>query len=73
MAYARFSDSDVYVFFNSGGWYECCGCRLPDPGKTMVDTPAEMVAHLRRHEEAGHDTGDAIPALEEEAGTAPMG
>lgn len=32
MSYARFGwgGSDVYVFFNTGGYYECCFCALQD-------------------------------------------
>jgi len=55
MSYARFGceDSDVYVFFNTGGYFECYRCRLkrPDP---MVDTPKEMVAHMEEHRKVGH-------------------
>lgn len=66
MAYARFGgDSDVYVFFNNAGYYECCGCRLG--GWPMLDTPGEMLAHLSEHQRAGHKVpAEAIEALKAE-------
>lgn len=59
MSYARFraGESDVYVFENSGGYLECCGCILNRPLREldpMVETVREMVDHLQAHREAGH-------------------
>lgn len=45
--------SNVYVFENTGGYIECCGCSLERPD-AMVKTEAEMEEHLRRHVAAGH-------------------
>lgn len=70
MAYARLSDTDVYVYEHVGGYLLCQVCRLTPRdasgwhGDTATKTRAEMAAHLREHVKAGHDTGEAIPALE---------
>lgn len=58
MSYARFADdSDVYVFANSDGAIECCGCCLHRLGHPRVEvaTAAEMIVHLAIHALAGHD------------------
>lgn len=58
MAYARFSDCDVYVFLSVSGHLECCMCSLgPD---LLAPNTAEMLAHLQRHREAGHDVPDEV-------------
>jgi len=36
MSYARFGEySDVYVFAHVGGGFECCGCRISKPVKSV--------------------------------------
>lgn len=55
MAYARFSDGDVYVFYNANGYLECCGCFLGPSFWTQ--SVAELEEHLRRHVEAGYRVG----------------
>ena len=59
MAFARFSDGDVYVYLNVDGLFECCACRILGPGLTggchLVETSAEMLAHLEEHRAAGDD------------------
>lgn len=59
MSFSRFSDSDVYVFEHVGGGIECCGCWLTAGEKYgwsyNAKTPREMLKHLERHEDAGHD------------------
>lgn len=57
MSFARFADdSDVYVFISSiDHLFECCGCSL---GRLVPDlrcsgmNAAEMIEHLRLHQEA---------------------
>ena len=61
MAYARFGYSDVYVFMNTGGYLDCCGCILGSEGQ-FFSTQA-MVDHLADHRAAGHDVP---PGIEEE-------
>lgn len=59
MAFARFSDGDVYVYLNFDGLFECCACSLLGPvlsgGCFLVETSAEMLAHLEGHRAAGDD------------------
>ena len=59
MSYARFSWCDVYVFVSVEGHLDCCGCSLP-PGWFEADTTAEMLDHLQKHREAGHDVPDEV-------------
>ena len=67
MSFERFLSSDVYVFEHVGGWIECCACDLnmfkDDSYVFKASTPREMIEHLRLHDLAGHDTGDAIPNI----------
>ena len=68
MAFARFSEGDVYVYLNTDGLFECCFCGLA--GRcVLVPTAAEMVAHLEAHRIAGHDVPhDAFEELRSYAG-----
>ena len=66
MSFERFSTSDVYIFEHVGGYIECCGCLFADWDKDWwpeFKTPREAIAHLSRHEEVGHDTGQAIKRI----------
>ncbi len=64
MSYARFSNSDVYVYHDSRGHLTCCMCEIGPDLETKSRT--EMVEHMRAHEKVGHDTGDVILGLLEE-------
>ena len=78
MSFARFSSSDVYIFEHVGGFIQCCGCWLDggnfglsvedneDSWFVNLKTPREALAHLDRHEEAGHDIGGARRRIEKE-------
>lgn len=73
MSFARFSDSDIYLYEHVGGFIECCGCSLSKPeeedeifGYTKLNTPREALAHLDEHEAAGDDTGGARSRIEKE-------
>ena len=67
MSFERFISSDIYMFEHVGGYIECCGCLFAGWGITvdddeisiLLDTPRQALAHLDRHEEAGHDIGGA--------------
>ncbi len=48
--------SDVYVFYNTNGMIECCGCDLHD-AKVLEDETIRFWAHLKRHVERG----DCVP------------
>lgn len=69
MSYALFgvNGSHVYVFLNSDGHLECCGCRLrsrSDTVFTLYETVDGMIAHLQAHEAAGHCVpGETYEAL----------
>ena len=58
MSYSRFSNADVYVYADVGGYVACCGCILGD--KWDFHSAAEIVAHLREHAAAGHDVPDYL-------------
>lgn len=78
MSFERFSSSDVYIFEHVGGFIQCCGCWLDggnfglsveeneDSWFVDLKTPREALAHLDRHEEAGHDIGGARRRIEKE-------
>lgn len=53
MAYARFSNADVYVFMSVNGHLECCGCSLGD--EWSFGSTQAMVDHIAEHRAAGHD------------------
>lgn len=38
MSFSRFSDADVYTFYNTDDQYECCGCILQQT--KWVDDPS---------------------------------
>ena len=55
MALARFGcdGSDVYVYYDVGGFINCCGCNLN--GQSFhADTERQMIDHLKEHEKKGH-------------------
>lgn len=59
MSYARFGagGSDVYVYADTCGYINCCGCWLYDKGFQAFTTD-EMIAHLNEHRAAGHTVLD---------------
>lgn len=65
MALCRFGwdGSDVYVFYDVGGFINCCGCHLTDRS-FHADTEQQMIEHLREHEKQGdHVPPDVFEAL----------
>lgn len=74
MSYCRFSDADVYVYLDVGGYLNCCACslgKLEDgdlfPESFYATATDDMLAHLQLHRDAGHDVPDyAIERLREE-------
>ncbi len=49
--------SDVYIFKNTDGLYECCSCWLLGPfpsGSFTCKTKKEMYRHILEHDTAGH-------------------
>lgn len=70
MSFARFSDSDIYMYEHVGGYIECCGCCLIGEGENdwfvKLNTPREALDHLDSHERAGNDIGGARRSIERE-------
>lgn len=69
MAYCR--TSDVYLYQDNDGAFYCCSCRLEsdirDGRVTKFQSRTDTVAHLREHQQAGHQVSEAgIARLEEE-------
>jgi len=60
MAYARFFDSDLYLYSHVDGYIECCACWLNTPldGEfglsEKIHDDEHLKAHLELHEAAGH-------------------
>jgi hypothetical protein len=63
MSFERFSSSDIYMFEHVSGFIQCCGCWLDGDNESNwsveLRTPRKALAHLDRHEAAGHDIGGA--------------
>lgn len=61
MALARFGwdSSDVYVYYDVGGFINCCGCALGD-SSFHADTERQMIDHLREHQKAGHHVPSGV-------------
>ena len=72
MSYCRFAwdGSDVYVYENCEDKIVCSMCQLLDKiDNVEVDTPQEMLAHLKEHINAGHTVPwYAIDALKIQTG-----
>lgn len=65
MSYARFSNADVYVYLDCGGYLCCCGCLIE--GFFGAKTTADMLEHLEEHKKVGHDVPDfCIEGLKED-------
>lgn len=59
MSLCRFGwdGSDVYVYYDVGGYINCCGCRIGSYDFHAGDEPM-MIEHLREHQKRG----DHVPA-----------
>jgi hypothetical protein len=64
VSYCRFGEADVYVYLDCGGYLCCCGCILPDEvdRQWQHHSTADMVAHLRKHQQADHDVPESVIA-----------
>lgn len=71
LSFARFSNSDVYIFEHANGFIECCGCILTEPepdeivGFAKLTTPREAISHLEEHQDAGYNIGNAINRIKD--------
>lgn len=67
MSYARFGDSDIYLYASIGGGMICDMCCLDQREERMMDTYDDAIAHVRKHIDAGHRVPESvIPRLEAE-------
>lgn len=72
MSFERFSSSDIYMYEHVSGFIECCGCLFSgdwfkgDVTFPQLKTPREALAHLDKHEAAGHDIGRARVRIEKD-------
>ena len=60
MSYARMVEgvSDVYLFHDVYGGWDCCGCPLHvGPGRAMLWTIGAVLDHMQEH----LDNGDLVP------------
>lgn len=55
MSYARFGESDVYVYAHVGGGVVCALCSFGDMLESTykAESTQEMVDHLKAHEKVG--------------------
>lgn len=65
MAYARWSNSDIYFYQTGEGNFICEGTSL-EGLCGMFDTVEEAIQHLEWHEDCGHNIGRALIRLREE-------
>lgn len=68
MSYCRFSEGDVYMYWNIYGGIECCGCKLrTDYISPRFYSRTEAIKHLELHIANNHIVPDrAIKRLKEE-------
>jgi hypothetical protein len=61
MALCRFGwdGSDVYVFYDTGGFINCCGCALGERS-FHADTELQMIGHLKEHQKRGHSVPEYV-------------
>ena len=68
MAYARFFDSDIYIYPHVGGWIECAACWLNESSDEYslfsmseeIHDDGHLITHIREHIKAGHDIPEGL-------------
>ena len=63
MAYARFIDSDIYIYPNTNGYITCCACWLNESksdyslflANVDITNDDELRDHLELHSKANHN------------------
>lgn len=63
MAYARFFDSDIYIYPHVGGWIECQACWLNESSDEYslfsmseeIHDDGHLITHIREHIKSGHN------------------
>ena len=68
MAYARFSDYDIYIYPHIGGWIECSACFLVQPedeytlfsASEAIHDDETLLVHILQHRIIGHNIPDDL-------------
>ena len=68
MAYARFIDSDIYIYPHTRGYIECCACWLNENksdyslflASVEITNDDQLRAHLDLHSKANHSMPDNL-------------
>ena len=68
MAYARFINSDIYIYPHTSGYIECCACWLNEDkdqyslfiGNVNITNDDQLRAHLEAHSNAGHNMPESL-------------
>lgn len=68
MAYARFFNSDIYIYPHVEGHIECCACWLNEDkdqyslfiGNVKIINDDQLKAHLEAHVREGHDIPEML-------------
>ena len=68
MAYARFSDSDIYIYPHFGGWIECAACWVNEPtdeyslfsSSEQIYDDKHLIEHIGQHRQLGHNIPDDL-------------
>lgn len=68
MAYARFFDSDIYIYSHVDGYIECCACWLNDKLEEYslfglsekIQDDETLLAHIQEHRARGHNIPDDL-------------
>ena len=68
MAYARFLDSDIYIYSHINGYIECCACWLNEKkedyslflANVNIHNDDELREHLELHAKVGHNMPESL-------------
>ena len=68
MAYARFFDSDIYIYPHVGGWIECQACWLNEgtdeyslfSSSEEIYDDKHLIEHIGQHRQLGHNIPDDL-------------
>ncbi len=67
MAYARFFDSDIYIYPHVDGYIECCACWLNEGLEDTlfglsekITNDVDLIGHIRQHRQLGHDIPEGL-------------
>lgn len=60
MSFARFSDSDVYIFEHVGGFIQCCGCSLRYDQGLLRPTEERIASYLTKSDSEEDDGFDFV-------------